>query len=94
MQDRGVLTKKEGIVLSAKMNKTAVVAVERLSMHKLYRKAIKTIKKFSAHDEENKCKAGDKVIITSIRPVSKTKRWRVEKIIGKKAVTENDTSTN
>jgi len=95
MVDRGLLGKKEGIVVSAKMNKTAVVEVERLYIHKLYGKAIKTTKKFSAHDEDNKCSVGDKVIIASTKPISKTKNWRVEKIIGKKRIIkEDDTSTN
>ncbi|MDP2960401.1 MAG: 30S ribosomal protein S17, partial [candidate division Zixibacteria bacterium] len=57
-----------------KMDKTAVVSVERLYIHSLYGKAIKSMKKYSAHDENNKCQIGDKVIIASIKPISKTKK--------------------
>lgn len=95
MQDRGLLSKKEGIVVGTKMNKTAVVAVETRYIHKLYGKVIKAIKKFNSHDEEGKCKVGDKVVIVSTRPLSKTKNWRVETIISKnRAIKENDTSSN
>ncbi|MEK7823210.1 MAG: 30S ribosomal protein S17, partial [Nitrospirota bacterium] len=66
-----------GKVISDKMDKTVVVAVERLTRHPLYKKTIKKIAKFKAHDEENKCKAGDKVSIVESKPLSKDKRWRV-----------------
>lgn len=79
--DRGDRKEKEGIVLRRKMDKTCVVSVERLFPHPLYKKSIKKITKFKVHDEENKSKAGDKVLITETRPISKDKRWRIVKII-------------
>ncbi|MDP3297788.1 MAG: 30S ribosomal protein S17 [Thermodesulfovibrionia bacterium] len=74
-----------GKVISDKMDKTVVVAVERLTRHPLYKKTIKKIAKFKAHDEENKCKAGDKVSIIESRPLSKDKRWRVLEIVEKES---------
>lgn len=74
-----------GKVISDKMDKTVVVAVERLTRHPLYKKTIKKIAKFKAHDEENKCKAGDKVSIVESKPLSKDKRWRVLEIVEKES---------
>ncbi|OGW64659.1 MAG: 30S ribosomal protein S17 [Nitrospirae bacterium RIFCSPHIGHO2_02_FULL_40_19] len=74
-----------GKVISDKMDKTVVVAVEKLTRHPLYKKTIKKIAKFKAHDEENKCKAGDKVSIVESRPLSKDKRWRVLEIVEKES---------
>ena len=74
-----------GKVISDKMDKTVVVAVERLTQHPLYKKTIKKIAKFKAHDEENKCKAVDKVSIIESRPLSKDKRWRVLEIVEKES---------
>ena len=74
-----------GKVISDKMDKTVVVAVERLTRHPMYKKTIKKIAKFKAHDEENKCKAGDKVSIIESRPLSKDKRWRVLEIVEKES---------
>jgi small subunit ribosomal protein S17 len=59
-----------------------VVAVESLKRHRLYGRSMRRTKKYHAHDEENRCKVGDKVIIAESRPLSKTKRWRVRQIIG------------
>lgn len=70
-----------GTVVSDKMNKTIVVAVEDKYMHPLYGKIIKRTKKFKAHDELNQCKIGDKVKIMETRPLSKDKRWRLVEII-------------
>ncbi|PLV60221.1 30S ribosomal protein S17 [Thermotoga sp. KOL6] len=70
-----------GIVVSDKMDKTVVVAVERLVQHPLYKKYIKRTKKYHAHDERNECRIGDVVEIEETRPLSKTKRWRVVRII-------------
>ena len=72
-----------GIVTSNKMNKTAVVVVERQIAHPLYNKRIKKRTKFYAHDEKNVCAIGDKVQIRETRPLSKTKRWVVVKILEK-----------
>lgn len=70
-----------GEVVSDKMQKTVVVAVTRLTQHPLYKKTIKKVAKFKAHDEEGKCKKGDIVSITESRPLSKDKRWRVIDIV-------------
>ena len=72
-----------GTVVSDKMDKTVVVMVERLVKHRLYHKYIRRRSKFSAHDEANDCQVGDKVIITESRPLSRTKRWRVSRIVEK-----------
>ena len=83
MKERGTGRQMIGTVISDKMNKTIVVQVERLVKHQLYHKYIRRRSKFSAHDTENNCRIGDKVLITETRPLSKTKRWRVSKIIEK-----------
>lgn len=70
-----------GKVVSDKMDKTVVVAVTRTFQHPLYKKTVKKITKFKAHDEENKCKMGDTVQIIESRPLSKDKRWEVIKIM-------------
>jgi small subunit ribosomal protein S17 len=70
-----------GKVVSDKMDKTVVVAVTRTFQHPLYKKTVRKITKFKAHDEENKCKTGDKVQIVESRPLSKDKRWAVIKIM-------------
>lgn len=72
-----------GMVVSDKMDKTIVVQVERLVKHKLYKKYIRRRTKFAAHDESNACSQGDKVLITESRPLSRTKRWRVSRIVEK-----------
>ena len=72
-----------GKVVSDKMQKTIVVAIEELVQHKLYKKAVKRTVKFKAHDENNDAKVGDKVSIMETRPLSKDKRWRLVKIVEK-----------
>ncbi len=72
-----------GTVVSDKMDKTVIVLVERLVKHRLYHKYVRRRSKFAAHDENNASKAGDKVLIIQSRPLSKTKRWRVSKIVEK-----------
>jgi small subunit ribosomal protein S17 len=74
---------REGLVVSDKMDKTAVVAVETRKVHPLYKKAIRFTKKYKAHDADNACKIGDKVKIVETRPLSKEKRWRVTEIMSK-----------
>ncbi len=81
--ERGTRKTRVGVVVSDKMDKTVVVAVERLVRHPLYKKFIKRTSKFKAHDEENRCSEGDKVKIMETRPLSKTKRWRVVEIVEK-----------
>jgi small subunit ribosomal protein S17 len=70
-----------GMVESNKMDKTIVVAVERLVKHKAYGKYIKRTTILKAHDPENTCNVGDKVSITATRPLSKTKRWRLIEVL-------------
>lgn len=70
-----------GLVVSDKMDKTIVVAVENRSPHPKYGKIVVKTKKFKAHDEENQCKQGDRVRIQETRPLSKTKRWKVKEIL-------------
>jgi small subunit ribosomal protein S17 len=72
-----------GKVISNKMDKTVVVAVTRLFQHPVYKKTVKKVSKFKAHDEETQCKIGDDVKITETRPLSKDKRWLVLEIMGK-----------
>jgi small subunit ribosomal protein S17 len=79
---------KVGRVVSNKMDKTVVVAVETLRHHPLYKKTIKRAVKFKAHDENNECGAGDIVRIIETRPLSRYKRWRVAEIITKGEVIE------
>jgi small subunit ribosomal protein S17 len=67
----------QGVVVSAKQDKTVVVSVERQVMHPVYKKFVKKSKKFAAHDENNQCKEGDVVSIVESRPYSKTKTWTV-----------------
>jgi len=70
-----------GMVVSDKMNKTVVVAVENRSAHPKYGKIVVRTKRYKAHDEENKCKEGDRVRIQETRPLSRTKRWQVAEIL-------------
>ncbi len=83
MKNRGMKRQLVGTVVSSKMDKTVVVQVERLVKHKLYLKFIRRRSRFSAHDENNACQVGDKVLLTGSRPLSKTKRWRVSQIVEK-----------
>ena len=72
-----------GKVVSDKMQKTIVVAIEELIQHKLYKKSVKRTVKFKAHDENNEAHVGDKVLIMETRPLSKEKRWRLVQIVEK-----------
>jgi len=82
MKDKKIITKKlKGTVVSDKMQKTRVVAVESFKKHSLYKKYYKVTNRFKAHDEKNEYKTGDKVIIEQTRPLSKEKNWIIlEKI--------------
>ncbi|HLR35647.1 MAG TPA: 30S ribosomal protein S17 [Tissierellales bacterium] len=80
---RGLRKTRVGRVVSDKMDKTVVVAVETFVTHPLYKKQIKKTTKFKAHDENNECKTGDRIRIMETRPLSKDKNWRVVKIIEK-----------
>jgi small subunit ribosomal protein S17 len=70
-----------GVVVSDKMDKTVVVAIENRSPHPKYGKIVVKTKKFKAHDEDNQCKEGDRVRIQETRPLSKTKHWKVAEIL-------------
>jgi small subunit ribosomal protein S17 len=70
-----------GKIVSNKMEKTVVVSVTRLTQHPRYKKTIKQVTKFKAHDEENACGVGDTVVIKESRPLSKDKRWMVIEIM-------------
>jgi small subunit ribosomal protein S17 len=83
MKNRGIQRQLIGTVVSDKMDKTAIVQVERLVKHSLYKKYIRRRNKFAAHDKDNSCAIGDRVLITESRPISKHKRWRVTEIIEK-----------
>ena len=72
---------KVGTVVSNKMNKTIVVAVESLKKHRIYKRTYRQTKRFQAHDEENICQVGDIVRIEETRPLSKMKRWRLVEIV-------------
>jgi small subunit ribosomal protein S17 len=78
---KGQRKRLTGRVTSDKMDKTVVVAVERLQRHRLYGKVLKRTKKYMAHDEENTCRIGDLVRIVESSPLSRRKRWVVEEIV-------------
>jgi small subunit ribosomal protein S17 len=80
-QKRGQRKKRIGIVTSARMDKTVVVAVQRTLRHPKYGKIVKRTKKYYAHDENNEAREGDRVLIAETRPLSKLKRWRVAEIL-------------
>lgn len=72
-----------GRVISNKMNKTVVVAVERSVIHPMYRKILRRVTKLKAHDEQNTCRIGDRVRMIETRPISKDKHWRVVEVLEK-----------
>ena len=81
--DRAFRKTRTGVVVSDKMDKTVVVAIEGRRQHPLYKKYIKSTYKLKAHNEENACGIGDKVAVMETRPLSKDKRWRVVEIVEK-----------
>lgn len=81
MENRGQKVKRIGVVVSDSMDKTIVVRVERQFSHPLYKRTVKKSKKFLAHDEEGKAKAGDRVEIIEARPLSRRKRWRLVRVL-------------
>ena len=86
MGERNLRKTMIGTVLSDKMDKTVVVAVEDAYLHPMYGKTVKRTYKLKAHDEENMCKAGDKVKVMETRPLSKDKRFRVVELVEKAVV--------
>ena len=79
---------RQGVVLSNRMQKTVVVAVERIVLHPKYKKYLKRRTKLKVHDEANACQVGDRVSIVESRPLSREKRWRVAKILERAVATE------
>jgi small subunit ribosomal protein S17 len=79
--ERNLRKTRIGLVVSNKMNKSIVVAVERKVKNPIYGKFVKKTTKFKAHDEENTCGIGDTVLIMETRPLSKTKNWRLVEIL-------------
>ncbi len=79
--ERGSRKVRIGVVVSDKMDKTVVVAVDTLVKHPLYGRTIRRTKKFMADDRENQCRVGDKVKIMETRPLSRHKRWRVAEVL-------------
>ena len=88
MNPRGMRKERQGVVLSNRMQKTVVVAVERTVLHPKYKKYLKRRTKLKVHDEANACQVGDRVSIVESRPLSREKRWRVAKIIERAVATE------
>jgi small subunit ribosomal protein S17 len=82
-ETRNLRKTRIGIVTSNKMDKTITVAVERKVKHPIYGKFVKKTTKFHAHDEKNECSIGDTVRIMETRPLSKTKRWRLDEVVEK-----------
>ncbi|MCT9928606.1 30S ribosomal protein S17 [Planotetraspora sp. A-T 1434] len=82
-QARNYRKTREGLVVSDKMDKTVVVAVEDRVKHPLYGKVIRRTTKYKAHDEQNSCGVGDRVLLMETRPLSASKRWRVVEILEK-----------
>ena len=85
MELRATTNKKRmvGVVVKDKMDKTVVIETERVQKHPKYHKYLKTRKRYKAHDEENACKVGDKVVIVEARPISSEKKWVVKGILKK-----------
>ena len=83
MSERNLRKTRTGKVVSDKMDKTVVVAIEDSIKHPLYKKIVKRTVRFKAHDENNECRIGDRVMIMETRPISKEKRWRLVRILEK-----------
>ena len=83
MDDRANKKTMTGVVVSSKMDKTVVIKVERRFSHPVFKKVVKTTKKYKVHDEKNECLEGDFIRIQETRPLSKEKRWRLLGIISK-----------
>ena len=88
MKERGLRKTLTGTVVSDTMDKTVVVQVDRLVKHPTYKKYVRRRSKHKAHDENNDCKKGDRVVIRETRPLSKTKRWRLLEIVRRRAGTD------
>ena len=91
--ERRTRASKVGVVVSDKMSKTAIVAVERMVKHREYKRIVRRTSKFFAHDETNQAHVGDQVEIVETRPLSKNKRWRVSRIIARAPGKARETET-
>lgn len=87
---RGKVKSKVGTVVSNKMDQTVIVDVSRIVIHPKFQKPIKRNTKFKAHDQNNQCRIGDRVLIIESKPISKTKRWRVSKILESATIIEGE----
>ena len=87
-KERGDRKTRIGVVLSDKMDKTRVIGVEWSMPHWLYKRRVRRLTKFKAHDEENLAKVGDRVMISETRPLSKEKRWRIVQVLQKAEVVD------
>jgi small subunit ribosomal protein S17 len=85
MAERGKRKTLVGVVTSDKMEKTVIVMVNRLVLHPFYKKYVRKRKKIKAHDEQNQCHMGDKVLLIETRPLSREKRWRVKEVLERAA---------
>ena len=83
MKDRGLRKRRTGTVISNEMDKTVVVSIERTVQYPMYKKYVRRRGKCVAHDAQNMCRKGDKVMIIETRPLSKTKRWQVSEVLEK-----------
>jgi small subunit ribosomal protein S17 len=83
VRERGARQELVGVVTSAKMDKTIVVKVTRTAQHPLYRRVVRSAKKYYAHDEAREARVGDTVRLVSTRPMSKLKRWRLKEILAR-----------
>ena len=81
--ERALRKTRVGLVVSDKMDKTVVVAVQEHYRHPVYKKVMRSTYKLKAHDENNECRVGDKVLVMETRPLSKDKRWRIVEIVEK-----------
>lgn len=85
MSTENVKKTRRGVVVSNSMDKTVVILVERRVLHKLYRKYVRRCAKYMAHDTNNQCQVGDRVLIEECRPLSKRKRWLVRSVLERAA---------
>ena len=89
MNSRGLTKERTGVVVSDRMQKTVVVALERTVMDPKYKKYLRRRTKVKAHDENNQCRNGDQVVIVECRPLSRDKRWRVSKVVERAKTVES-----
>jgi small subunit ribosomal protein S17 len=91
MESRGLQKERAGVVVSARMQKTVVVSVERTVLHPKYKKILRRRTRVKVHDERGQCHVGDRVLIVECRPLSRDKRWRVSEVIERAETVEGDT---